>query len=287
MCVIDECFDLAPPAWLKQEWLANPRSTALFQKYVRNSPSIWPRNTSTHQGFYIMTADGEHLAGSFARTGRDEAERLMRSSLTKVNQLARQRGWSPKPVPTNRFPLTMGKPSPRGGIKLEAVTRDLPRGRDTRPGGNNQWVKEWFNLNWVDLTPDEARSFVASGSNRQAVPRAVLEKIAMANVKDTVRGQNGWKKGAFKGGELYTELTGQSGSTKSLRISGYVIMSGASRVLAVQLHGRAKFDQRAGEFREFEMVASGQRQGAADANMRGQDPGPAPMGIAWRLYASK
>ena len=37
-------------------------------------------------------------------------------------------------------------------------------------------------------------------------------------------------------------------------------------------------------FDEFTLVASGQRSGKAGANDRGSDPGPAPMGVAFRVH---
>jgi hypothetical protein len=272
VCVLDECFDLAPPPWLKTQWLANPRSTALFQQFIKNAPPLWPRNTSTHQGFYVMTAEGGYLAGNFGRTGRDQAEQLLRSSLAKFDQLASQSGWKPKAVPTNPLPFSNGGPVPRGGLRLEAATRDLPRGNETRPGSQT-WTKAAFNVNWIDFSPEEARRFVASNSQRQVIPKAMVEKLAMATIRDNVRGQSGWKKGAFRDGELYAELLSQSGSTKQMRISGFVIMSEGSRVLATQVHGRATFDE-----------AAGQRQGANQFNARGDDQAAAPMGVAWRLY---
>ncbi|MDA0586666.1 MAG: hypothetical protein O2820_01880 [Planctomycetota bacterium] len=60
--------------------------------------------------------------------------------------------------------------------------------------------------------------------------------------------------------------------------------SEGNRVLATQVHGRATFDETAGEFREFKIVAAGQRQGANQFNARGDDQAAAPMGVAWRLH---
>jgi hypothetical protein len=283
VCVIDECFDLRPPPWLKQEWLSNPESTRLFIKFTENAPPLWPQNTTTHQGFYCMTADGEYLAGGFARTSREKSAQLMADALARFDELAQQRDWKPKPIPNNRFELTMGEPTAPGGIKLEVASRDLPRGNDRRPG-KHEWERGMHNLTWHDLPPAEAARFVTDRSDRVAVPNPILEKLAMTALRDNVRGQNGWKKGAFREGQLYTQLIERRGDTQVMRLSGYAIMNESGRVLASQLHGKAEFNSQRRVFESFELVASGQRQGAAGANGRGQDPGPAPMGVALRMY---
>ena len=286
MCCIDECFDLYPPAWLKREWLANPKSTDLFLKFAGNARHLWPGQTSTHQGFYCMTADGDYLSGNFGRTSRGHAEQLLTSALSRFDQLARRRGWSPKPIPTNRFPLTMGEPVARGGVKLEVAVRDLPRGREQRPG-DAQWAREAHNVKWLDLTPQEARFFSATNDQRISIPRQVVWKFAQTTLKDFVRGQaSDWKPPDLKDFELYAEPTEQAGGTTTSRLLGFVILRRGNRVYACQLHGRTVFNKRSGRFEEFDLVAAGQRQGATQFNFRQNDLYPAPMGVAYRLYDS-
>ncbi len=283
VCVIDECFDLHPPKWLKDEWLESPKSTALFRKFTRNAPNMWGANSSTHQGFYCLTADGDYLSGNFGRTSNGRARELLNTAWNKFQTLAANRGWDPKPIPNNRFEMTMGKPVQPGGIKLEAASRDLPRGSDRRPG-NSEWEREAYNLNWIDFTPNEAAYFVTESKERVEIPRKIVEKLAITTIKDNVRGQSGWKKGAFSDGELYTELIRSNGKSQSMWLTGFAILRDGRQVIATQLHGHVEFDSERGEFTRFDMVASGQRQGSTQFNFRHNDPGPAPLGIAWTLH---
>lgn len=230
-----------------------------------------------------MTADGEHLSGSFARTSNAQARELVTTAWKSFERLARHRGWTPKPIPSNRFELTLGKPTQRGGIKLEIASRDLPRGNDRRPG-NADWERAAYNLNWIDFSPDEARAFLTDSRDRVRIPQATLTRFAQDTLKDNVRGQCGWQKGSFRDGQLFTQLIQEAGTTRTMRLTGYAIISGEGRVVGAELHGQADFDTRSGEFTRFDLVAAGQRQGAAGANGRSQDPGPAPIGFAYSLY---
>lgn len=233
-----------------------------------------------------MTADGDYLSGSFARTSNGQARELVNSGWQRFEQLARQRGWSPQPIPTNRFELTMGKPTQPGGIKLAVTSRDLPRGNDRRPG-TAEWERAAYNLNWIDFTPNEARTLLTDRRDRVAVPRSLLQRLTQETIRDNVRGQCSWKKGAFREGELFTQLIQSNGAVKTVRLSGYAIVSEGGRVIGAELHGQADFNSNSGEFTRFDLIASGQRQGAAAANARQHDPGPAPIGFAYSLHRSR
>lgn len=230
-----------------------------------------------------MTADGEYLSGNFGRTSNGRARELLNTAWNKFQTLAGDRGWKPKPIPNNRFELTLGKPVQPGGIKLEVASRDLPRGADRRPGAS-EWEREAYNVNWIDFSPNETAYFVTDSKERVAIPRTIVERLAITTIKDNVRGQSGWKKGAFSDGELYTELIHADDKIQTMRLAGFAILREGQQVIAVQLHGRAQFDSDRGEFTQFDMVASGQRQGSTQFNFRRSDPGPAPLGIAWKLY---
>jgi hypothetical protein len=276
---------LQPPKWLKREWLANPGSTDLFQKFAKNAPRMFAANTTTVQGFYCMTGDGEYLAGDFANTFRDQAENLMRTALTRFDQIAARRGWKKRPIPQNRFELTMDEKVAAGGIKLEVAVRDLPR-KKTRPQGNEAWYNDAYNVSWVDFSPNEARQFVPTQAAQ--LPRSILEKLSFKYMKDFVRGQAGdFKKGALQSGELHSTPIREDGDLRTNRIYGYVILRQANHVFAGQIHGQATYNDATRQFDSFELVAVGQRQGAHGANARQNDRGPAPMGTSFRLYKSK
>jgi hypothetical protein len=65
-----------------------------------------------------------------------------------------------------------------------------------------------------------------------------------------------------------------------------VDLSEKGRSYKAQLLGRAVYDERTQAFVEFELVSVGQRSGKGGANGRENDLGPAPMGVAFKLYQS-
>jgi hypothetical protein len=178
-----------------------------------------------------------------------------------------------------------GQPVPPGGVKLEVAVRDLPRGQDRNPG-REAWHRGAFNLNWIDFTATEARSFVTTGRDKRTVPAAVVEKLALKTLKDSVRGQcSEWKVDALKEGRLETECIRKEDERSTMRLTGSVRLEQRGREYQCQLHGRIVHDDRQGRFLEFELVAVGQRSGSDEFNFREDDPGPAPMGVVYILHS--
>jgi hypothetical protein len=271
---------------MKREWLQNPASTDLFTEYRKNAPNLWPQGTSTHQGFYCMTADGDFLSGTFARASNEKARKTIAAGWKQFETLAENRNWSPKPIPTNRFELTQGEAVQPGGIKLKIASRDLPRGNDERPG-KSQSERDAYNVNWIDFSTAEASHFVSTTESPTAVPRAILEKLAMNTIKDNVRGQTGWKKGSFQDGQLHVRMLSTTETTRTMQVEGFAILNQPGHSIAAQIYGQIEFDTRQGEFTRFDLAVAGQRQGGTPANFRRNDPGPAPIGIAYKLYRPK
>ena len=177
----------------------------------------------------------------------------------------------------------MGKPVQPGGMKLEIASRDLPRGNIRRPG-NADWERNAYNLNWIDFSTVEAQQFLTNSTERVAVPRSLLQRLAQDTLKDNVRGQCGWKKDAFQDGELFVQLLNDKNQTQSIGLSGYAIIREGTRVIGAELHGQLDYDKRNRQFTRFDLVAAGQRQGKSAANGRSNDLGPAPIGFAYTLY---
>ncbi len=230
-----------------------------------------------------MTADGDFLSGYFAWAFRDRALRVIQQGWTQFQRLARQKGWTPKAIPTTDLGPTMGRPTPRGGIKLEVVARDLPRGEATRPG-RGEGEKCAFNISWLALTSAEASRFVTSKEAPQEVPQSILWKMSKL-LKDCVRGQCGdWPRGALQNGKLLVQRIKTKDNVWTMRISGFVILATSSRHYAPQLHGECEYDVKKKRLTRFELMASGQRKGRTQFNSRQRDLGPAPLGIAFRLH---
>ena len=280
MCAADEAFFLGPPRHIKEEWLPDRASTRLFQALKKNAPAGVIPDGPTVQGVYCMTADGDYLSGYFARASRDKAKRVIEDGWARWEQIARERGYRPKPVPRDPLDFSPGKPVPAGGLRLEVAVRDLPRGRDPKPV-REESAHGRFNLNWLDLTADEARSFITDRAEKQPVPAAVLEKVALKTLKDAVRGQCAdWEPGDLREGRLDTERVERVGDRWAMRLTGSVRLDGSGRTYTGRLHGRAVYDTRSGRIVAFELVTVGQRAGRDQFNFRTGDSGPAPMGVA-------
>lgn len=284
VCVIEETFFLYPPDWLKDP--PNPASTRLFKTYAGNAPrGTWPARTTTHQGLYCMTADGDYLSGRFANPSREIARDTLASGMARWKEIASAANLTSRPVPTDKLDLYGGELLQKGGLKLEVAYRDFPRGEIERPGNSRQ--PNPYNLGWFDFTAQEAAAFLGSKGEKTALPDSLFKEFARRTLKDAVRGQmSDWKAGEMSEGRLFTELTGQRGSEKMYRLTGSAKFSAGERSYAPLLYGELRYDTARGEFTDFRLVASGQRTGKGGANGREADPGPAPLGIAFRLYQS-
>ena len=254
----------------------------LFQTFKRNAPGGIIPNGPTVQGVYCMTPDGDYLSGYFAWAFKNRALGVIENGWSQFERIASQRGWSPQPVPTNSLNHTLGKPVESGGLKLEVAVRDLPRGRDMRPGAN-AFQRAAYNVSWVDFTATEARQFVTEETDKQKLPQSMLDKLS-ETLKDCVRGQaSDWKKGQ-RDGEILTQCIQNDSTSLVMRITGYADLSKTRNAYACQIHGTASFDKRRQKFTDFRLVASGQRSGKYGANDRQNDLGPAPMGVAYSMF---
>ena len=230
-----------------------------------------------------MTADGTYLSGKFARQSNGIAREALTAGLASWKTIAGQRGYQPRPIPTDKLELYGGEPLQKGGIKLEVAYRDLPRGDVQRPGDSR--FPNPYNLGWYDLTPAEAKSFLTNSREKKPIPDQVFQKLAQQRLKDAVRGQAGdWKPGEIKSGSLQSQLVSQSGSKQTYRLSGSATMLAGDRSFSPKFHGRTTFDSATGEFTDFRLIAAGQRTGKSGANGRESDLGPAPIAIALDLY---
>ncbi|MFT5471139.1 MAG: hypothetical protein ACI8UO_006272 [Verrucomicrobiales bacterium] len=280
--MIEETFFLYPPDWLKNP--PNPAATRLFKTYAANAPyGTWPAKTSTHQGLYCMTADGGYLSGRFASQSNEMARTALNQGLAEWRKQVAAGSLKPKPVPTDPLDLYGGEPIQKGGLKLEVVYRDLPRGEIERPG--NARFPNPYNLGWYDFSPGEARAFLVDGAEKQQLPDALFRKFAVKTLKDAVRGQMGdWKENEINSGELFSQLVGEEGTVKTFALSGSAEFKAGDQIFEPVLHGSLSFDSATGEFTDFRLIAAGQRAGRSGANGRETDLGPAPMGVGFKIY---
>ena len=268
-------------SWLKPHDRA---STALFKKYRSSAlRGVVPVGGTTVQGVYCMTADGEYLSGFFAWAFPKRAKRTIQAGWDRFERLAKTRSWKMQAVPTTKLDFTGGKSVARGRLKLEVAVRDLPRGDVLRPG-RNEIQRCAHNVNWVDLSPGEAASFVTASKTPKPIPDALLQRIALKKLKDSVRGQCAdWPKGSLRDGKLLTQRIRTAGNVRTMRLTGYVVLQTSTRSFACALHGRVVYDAGRRAFKSFELIAAGQRRGRTQFNFREDDPGPAPLGVALRM----
>ena len=267
----------------------------VFEAYFKRVPAeVWRKSLNTHQGYWLMTPDGEYLGGSFSQTYDGKIAKLMQSALEQWDRIVKKRGLTPKPVP----PRDPTRPWPKGaGLFLQVHSRDLPRGKTLHPGRTDLHRKAW-NLKWLELSREEARGFIPRGKPQAQVPRATVEKLARTYLVDNVRDQEHmmWTAPkALKKAWITTEVVGRKGDTVTVRLHGEVTAEHFWNHSAPEyglkpnmmgydchLHGRAVFDTRTGSFRSFVLVAAGLRKGNF-SNDRVDDLAPAPMGVAFSI----
>ncbi|MEO0415772.1 MAG: hypothetical protein AAF226_12570 [Verrucomicrobiota bacterium] len=278
VCVIEECFFLFPQAHVTSP--PNPESTRLFQAYVKNAPPLWPANTTTHQGLYVMTPGGDYLAGKFARQSKENALSTLQEGW---NEWTQQKSGDSQAVPGGTLPLFGGKVPTSEVVKLRVSYRDLPRGDLQRPGDAR--FPNPYNISWYDLSAEQAAHFTNSGSSPQSVLADVLKPLAMQVLKDAVRGQiRGWQPDAWRGGELTVRMIEERDGLIVCELRGSCDLQNGALRYRPKLYGETIYDRQKGQFTAFQLMAAGQREGKGAANGRETDLGPAPMGVALSLF---
>ncbi|GHC43799.1 hypothetical protein GCM10007100_06220 [Roseibacillus persicicus] len=283
VCVADECWDLSPPDWFNREWLKTPRSTRLFESYLKKAPEgLIPQGTSTFQGSYCMTAEGDYLGGAFAWVDRDRTVQLLKSSLENFRKKS---DGEMKPVPENELPLYVGPAPAKGGLKIQLAYRDLPRGSNRYPQTDR--IERPVNLGFLDLKPEEVREFLPEGKEAKTLSQALVKKISQDCLKDCARGQCNVDKKAFRSGEWTVKESGRQGNLRTIELRGTSSLDGGGVRFEPTIYGQLEYDEGEGKFVHFDLVAVGQRSGASEFNFRRGDEDAAPLGVAFRLFAQK
>lgn len=251
--------------------------------------------TGTRQGYYTFTADGQLLTAANSRDPR-AIERMLRLALNRWQRL----GSADAATATTVQDYAPARPDryPADGLVLRLAARDLPRQADTRP---DDWRKRAWNLDYAWFTREEARQLVpappAAGATR-TWPASVVRRLALFHLRDFVRGEpSAWPEEALREGTVSSEVVGVTGDEVRLRLGGHIRLEYAMRWRRpddgsshqsdcgydATLTGEAVWSRARGAFTSFEMAATGPRRGANQYNNRGDDLGPAPMGIAFQL----
>lgn len=274
--------------------------------------------TDTRQGIYACAADGTFLASVNTRAAEKMLD-MMRRALDAW-EARRSTAQAPSAQPSPASPNGRGasepipalfeadpryvRQSPPGGISLKVYSRDLPRPRGESAGAErDDWRLRAWNLDHAWLTADEVRSLIPSdpaAGKSYPVPWPIVRRLARFHLIDNVRGEvSMWREEDVKEAVLTATVERVDGARIAVRLAGRVLNKargawsiegngpavGTERGYDAQLLGYAAFDRERAVVERFDLVAIGSRWGATQYNVRGDDLGPAPLGIAFELAA--
>ena len=248
--------------------------------------------TTTRQGLYTCTLAGELLASINTRDG-DEVAEMMRQALEKWHQ-KRGRAAEVAPGGYDYDPHSDRWEYPEDGLVLNLYARDLHRGSGE--------VDSRWNLDRVWFTRDEVNSLIPGNmviGKNYPIPKHLARRIAKLHLVDIVRGESPrWKNEDLKQVEIALIAEEIMADRMVLRLEGtvrneappilYVNPFSNQKVdmprgLELQLLGNLTYNQTAGTFENFDVIAVGSRWGATAFNARFDDLGPAPIGFAFEL----
>ncbi len=255
--------------------------------------------TGTRQGYYTFTADGRLLTAANSRDPR-EIEGMLRQALQRWKTLTGSNGRATAAEIADYSPAYPDR-YPADGLVLRLAARDLPREVDTRPA---DWRKRAWNLDYAWFTREEAEDLVPEPvvpGERREWPAGVVERLALFHLRDFVRGEpSAWPEEALREGRITSEVTGVDGDDVRLCLGGRVRLEYTMRWRRpndgtdqhsecgydASLAGEAVWNRAQQRFTSFELAAAGPRWGTNQYNNRGDDLGPAPMGIAITLAST-
>lgn len=291
--VAEEIHFLYPEGEWSLKRLKDDPAHLFFKRYGESVPGGDWNDPGTKQGIYMIGPNAEYLEGAHAASGSASrlAERLT-SALERWDALKKDKEYANLPVPAGQ---AIAPPEiDAAPLALRISFRDLPRGKGDRSGRRRtekdlkgrHWMAftEWaWNQNW--LTIDEPAALITDSKKKVPVPEAIMQRLVRRVLVDNVRGQNGaWKAEEVLAATLEMRATKITGKVIEIEYTGEASMAAGEKRYAPTLHGRAVWDRKAKSFRSLQIVAIGERAGAARFNQRGQDKAPAPMGVLIELH---
>ncbi len=264
-----------------------------FKGFGAQMPKGDWNDPGTKQGIYMIGPGGEYLEGAHAVSG--SASRLlerMEAALVRWKAIKKDKGYAAKPIP--RAASVAPPEVDAAPMALRISLRDLPRGDGDTSGrrrtkddlSGKSWMSftEWaWNQNWLLI--EDPSALVPKGKAAQPVPEAVAQRIVREALVDNVRGQNPqWKAEEVELATLTMRATRTTARAIEIEYTGKARMKSGEKRYAPKLAGRATWDRKAKAFTGFQLVAVGERAGAARFNQRGKDQGASPMGVLLELH---
>jgi hypothetical protein len=199
-------------------------------------------------------------------------------------------------TPDGRYNLNF----PQGGLILRETMRDLPRADDPN-------FKTWrHNFDHAWLTADELKSFAPAKlevGHKYEIPTALVRRFAAYHVVDQVKGEaDAWKRSEVELAEIQAEVVSNQGGKIEIQLRGVIrcvkpptgevnpyskTKIRDDRGVDLKIRGRLTYDSGEKYFRRFDLLAIGDRWGAATYNFRSRDMGPAPIGFAFEMLPEK
>lgn len=253
--------------------------------------------TSTRQGLYVTTADGNLLASVNSTRAKDVLQMMNRAAF-KFKDLENKN----RPEISDEFEADkmFAIPFPEGGMILRITCRDLPRPSNAlHKTRNHNFDNAW-------LTADEVKSFAplhGDGDIKSGlaydIPSAVIARIAKFHLIDHVKGEAPWwKPSSVKEANASARVVRVKEGRAFIKLSGHVKCdeapdkkivnpySGARnrrQGIDLQLSGRLVWDIKQEKFTQFQWVAIGDRWGTATYNFRHNDLQKNPIGFLLEL----
>lgn len=292
----EEVHHIYPEGEWSLSQLAEDPGHLLFKAYGALVPEADWNHPGTKQGIYMMGPNGEYLEGAHATSGHADrlVERLKRG-LKRWDALRKDKKYEALPVPRA---AAVGPPEIESApMALRISLRDLPRGKRDQSGRRREksdlrgrhWMSftEWaWNQNWMTIEDPAALVPAADQLELIAVADTTVQRIVRRALVDNVRGQNpAWKPEHVKSATLNMRATSVTDERIEIEYTGAAECVAGPKRYAPTLHGRATWDREADAFVSFQLVAIGERAGAARFNQRAEDKSPAPMGVLLELHS--
>lgn len=278
------------------DWYQRRRKDAegeFFLKMSDQTPRKAAGKTSTRQGIYVLTADGEAL--SYKNAGQDvEATKAqLKQALAKFERLPAGRR-TPGVVriePPGQPDSTYSRSVPKGGlaVKVNARILDAVGVGAFKPGtcGFVGGAKSGRDFMWLQADEVAAMAPPKAEGATYPLPEAVAARMIQYHLTDFTRGEPPfWEKSEVRRQELTLTVTAVTPAGVELRLDGTALMSTdadpakADRGYDVRLTGRLRYVPAAKAFDRFDVAAVGDHWGQGP-HTGGARPGRTPLGITF------
>ncbi len=210
----------------------------------------------------------------------------------EANPLSSIKEFAAHNAPDQRFNLGF----PVGGLILRETIRDLPR-------VDNENFETWrHNFDHAWLTADEMNSFVPSNpevGHKYQIPEKFARRFAAFHLVDQVKGEaDAWKRSEVQMAIMEAEVMKQQDDKVQIRLHGAArcvkpatgevnpysrTKINQDRGVDLNIRGWLTYDTNSKSFTRFDVIAAGDRWGAATYNFRSGDLGRAPIGFAFEM----